>query len=244
MSIGYWFNYPHKLPSMKKILVTLILLVAGIAAFAQSKRAVLKVRLSDQSPLTVTVNNRIYDRHGRSITIGDLPAGSHYLKVYEYKEYRNERGGHAKLLYSGYVRTKRNMITTCTIDPYEGAISVKTRPLEQEDEWNDRRDEDYQQDNRNTLTPHDIQDLKQRVDDRITDTDKLKLMKSVLGNSNFYTDQVQKMMGWLSFESTKLEFAKWAFAGVVDAKNYWKLESEFSFSSSKDEFNNYIQGKN
>ena len=230
---------------MKNIFIAIMFLLASSAAFAQSRRAVLKVRLSDHSPLTVTIDNRVYDRHGTAITIGDLPAGSHYLKVYEYKAYRDEPGGAAKLLYSGYVRTRRNTITTCVVNPYKGKVMLRTRPLDEEDEWNDRREPDYRQyDDRNVLSQQDMDDLKSRVNDRITDTDKLKLMKSVLANTTYYTAQVQKMMGWLSFESSKLEFAKWAYTAVMDAKNYWKLESEFSFSSSKDEFNDYIQGKN
>lgn len=228
---------------MKKAIFTLIILLAGISQLsAQSKKAVLKVMLQDGSPLTVTVNNRAYDRHGRSITIVDLPAGNHYLKVYEYKPYRNERGGRAKLLYSGYVRTRRNTMTTCNVDPVNGSIRLRTMSLE--DEWNDRRDEEQSEPNNSSrFTQRDIDDLKQRVNDHITDTDRLKLMKSALGNRQYYSADVQQMMRWLSFESTRLEFAKWAFGNVMDSKNYWKLESEFSFSSSKDEFNEFIQGK-
>jgi len=228
---------------MKNVFFTIIFLLAATAGFAQARRAILKVRLSDQSPLTVTIDNRVYEKHGRSITIGDLPAGSHYVKVYEYRAYRDADGGHAKLLYAGNIRTKRNTVTTCTVDPNTGRVRVRTQPLGEEEEWNDRRDPDQRYDSRNTLNRRDMEDLKQRADERITDTDKMKLLKSALGNSSYYTDQVQQIMGWLSFESSKLEFAKWAYAGVVDAKNYWKLESEFSFSSSKDEFNEYIQGR-
>jgi hypothetical protein len=52
------------------------------------------------------------------------------------------------------------------------------------------------------------------------------------------------MLSWFSFESTRLEFAKWAYDGTIDRQNYWKLEDEFSFSSSKTELSQHIQGRN
>jgi hypothetical protein len=229
---------------MKRVFFTILLLLAGMAAFAQSKRAILKVRLLDDSPITVTIDNRVYNKHGRTITIGDMPAGNHYLKIYEYRTFRNEHGGSARLLYSGYVRTKKNAITNCVLDPQQGRLRLTTIRIDEEGEWNDRRDPEQQTNNRNTLSQNDLESIEKHVSDRITDTEKLKLLKSSLDNSNYYTEQVQKMMRWLSFESTRLDFAKWAYTGVIDAKNYWKLESEFSFSSTKEEFGEYIKGRN
>jgi hypothetical protein len=228
---------------MRNAIFTILILFAGLAdVSAQSRKAILKVMLSDGSPLSVSVNGRMYDKHGKTITIADLPGGTHYVKVYEYKAYRDERGGHARLLYSGNIRTRRNTLTILNVSPETGRARVKTVMPEDEFEnpYKDRSDYYHE----NELSQRDMQDLKQRVEDRITDTDKMKLLKSVLANSRYYTDDVKQMMSWMSFESTRLEFAKWAFANVIDSKNYWKLESEFTFSSSKDEFNEYIKGKN
>jgi hypothetical protein len=229
---------------MKKAIFTLVILLAGLTQLAaQSKKAILKIMLSDGNPLTVTVNNRQYSKHGKAITISDLPAGNQYIRVYEYKPYRDERGGNARLIYSGYVRTRRNTLTVANINPATGAMRVKTMVPEDENNNPYREEDNYRRHDNNSLSSRDIDDLKKRVEDRITDTDKMKLMKSALGNSNYYTGNVQQMMSWLSFESSRLEFAKWAYTNVIDSKNYSKLESEFSFSSSKDEFNEYIQSK-
>jgi hypothetical protein len=45
-----------------------------------------------------------------------------------------------------------------------------------------------------------------------------------------------------SFEDTRLEFAQYAYAYTLDLRNYYKLNDAFTFESSIDELNKYIQG--
>jgi hypothetical protein len=88
-----------------------------------------------------------------------------------------------------------------------------------------------------------MSDLKRRVDDRIGDSDKQKLVEGVLKDRRYTTEQMRSMLSWFSFESTKVAVAKWGYDNVSDKQNYWKLESEFTFTSSKEEFNSYINGR-
>lgn len=53
-------------------------------------------------------------------------------------------------------------------------------------------------------------------------------------------NQIKEVMGIFSFEASKLDFAKWAYAQCVDKENYFTLNSAFSFSSSKSELNKYV----
>ncbi|MBZ0097967.1 MAG: DUF4476 domain-containing protein, partial [Taibaiella sp.] len=95
--------------------------------------------------------------------------------------------------------------------------------------------------NSNVLNNEDLKDMEARVEERITDTDKLKLMKSVLEDRTYYSVQVRTMLNWLVFESSRVDFAKWSYERVLDKQDYWKLEDAFTFSSSKDEFNEHIR---
>jgi len=294
-AIGFYLAYPFgsnlTTPQhMKKILTTLVFLLAGIS-FAMAMpgpRSMLRLRLSTGGQIMVTIDDRVYDKHAPSLTIGDLPPGRHRIKVYEYRPYRNSKGGRAELVYTSTIKVKPNMFAYGTVDVADGTLRLFSRDLDDyyahRDEYdrdyygsdrppyNDNGDNGYNNNNgyndntpggqyndnngynddrgndnggynRNMLSSRDMDDLRARVNDRITDTDKEKLMKSVLDNRSYTTDQVRAMMGWLSFESTKLDFAKWAYDHVSDRRNFWKLESEFSFSSSKDEFNDYIKGR-
>lgn len=292
---------------MKKIITTLVVLIAVIssAMAMPGGSSMLRLRLSTGGQIMVEIDGRRYDRHGASLTIGDLPPGRHRIKVYEYRSYRDSRGGRADLVYTSTIRIQPNSFAYGTVDVNRSMLRLYTKDMDEyyahrndydRDSYGDDRsyndgydngsnpgggynydngggynnggynnnngnsnnngynndgygdDRGYGNDrggynNRNMLSNRDIEDLRTRVADRITDTDKEKLMKSVLDNRSCTTDQVRTMMSWLSFESTKLDFAKWAFDKAADSRNYWKLESEFSFSSSKDEFNNYIKGR-
>ena len=93
------------------------------------------------------------------------------------------------------------------------------------------------------LSPSDMNDLQTRVEKLKTDTDKESLMKTVLEKRGVNTTQVRAMLSWFTFESTRLDFAKWAYSHTSDRQNYWKLTDVFEYSSSKDELNKMIYGK-
>lgn len=237
---------------MKKLLYTLVfLLTAVIPSFAtHTERSILEIRLSDHSPLVVSVDGRNFNKHGRTVTVGNLPKGWHELRVYEYLEYK-KGGARAKLLYSGRIRIDAGTVTECVVDVQTQRMRIKTMDIEDVYLDYDEHDETGNPDNRrnddrrssNILDNRDMQDLQARVEDRITDTERMKLMQSVLADRTYYSVQVRTMLNWLSFESTRLDFAKWSYTRVVDKQDYWKLEDVFSFSSSKDEFNKHINQK-
>lgn len=222
----------------------LFIITAFVPAMAQySQRSVLEIRTNDHEPIVVSVDNRYYDRHGRTITIGNLPRGWHDLRVYEYLEYK-KGGGRAKLLYTGRIRIDAGTVTHCVVDKQTGRMRIRTMDMEDAYLDYDQPDNnDVPGTSSNILTDKDLTDLKARTDDRITDTEKLKLMKSVLAERTYYSVQVRRMMEWLTFEDSKLDFAKWSYDRALDKQDYWKLEDLFTFSSSKDEFNEYISSR-
>ncbi len=253
---------------MKKLFfATILMIVAYIGASAQPARSILKFKFSDNSRLAVSIDDRYYDKQGRSITVGDLPAGRHFIKIYKYIPYSNGKGGKAKEVYRGGIRISAGTISSFTYDLHDEKLYTNTEMIDgsytdrdnsDDDRYNnDRRDDmrdDYRDDRNNRRdrddvyysrqwSQQDMSDLKARVDDRITDGEKLKLMQSVLKDRRYTTEQMRSMIKWLSFDDTKLSFAKWGYDNASDKQNYWKLESELTFSSSKDDFNNYINGR-
>lgn len=85
----------------------------------------------------------------------------------------------------------------------------------------------------NLLNTDDMVQLRKSVSEKITDTDKQKLMQQYLNSKKMSSSQVGEMLDWLTFEGSKLEFAKWCFQNVTDPNNYLLLKSKFSFTSSK-----------
>jgi hypothetical protein len=63
-------------------------------------------------------------------------------------------------------------------------------------------------------------------------------------NSNCMTvNQVTQIIGLFSFEDTKLDFAKYAYGRTYDLSNYFMVNNSFSFSSSVDDLNAYINSQ-
>lgn len=72
---------------------------------------------------------------------------------------------------------------------------------------------------------------------------KLSLAKQIVNANCLSATQVKEIMDIFSFEDTRLEFAKLAYSRTVDKNNYYKVNSAFSFESSVEELNEYIQGQ-
>lgn len=92
-----------------------------------------------------------------------------------------------------------------------------------------------------TLTDAEQQKLKTKVEGKPTDTDRLLLIKSSLKNEKVTTMQVSDMMDWFTFESSKVDFVKWAYTITVDKEFYGDLAGKFAFKNSQDELNQFIR---
>jgi len=55
--------------------------------------------------------------------------------------------------------------------------------------------------------------------------------------------QIRAIMDLFSFEESKLEYAKFAYEYCVDKKNYFQLTEAFSFSSSSDSLNEFLDAQ-
>lgn len=116
---------------MKK-LVAILLLSLGAMAEAQAQ-SILRVSLTDNSIINVSVDGRYFNRRGTSVTIGDLPYGIHMLKIYTYPP--QTRGGYyQQVVYRGKITTYQGMATDLVYDPWTRTITTRetdmySRPL-------------------------------------------------------------------------------------------------------------------
>lgn len=72
---------------------------------------------------------------------------------------------------------------------------------------------------------------------------KMTIAKQVASANCLLTRQVIDVMDLFSFESDKLEFAKFAYERTYDLGNYYKVNDAFKFSGSIDELSKYIEGR-
>ncbi len=89
----------------------------------------------------------------------------------------------------------------------------------------------------------DFQSMKSSIASKSFEDTKLQVAKQILNSNCLTSSQVREVMDVFSFESSKLDFAKYAYGYTFDIGNYYKVNDAFTFSSSIDDLNSYIQGR-
>ena len=93
------------------------------------------------------------------------------------------------------------------------------------------------------MSTADFNSAKNTIDESSFDDTKLSTSKSIATTNCLTTDQIIEICKLFSFEENKLAFAKFAYKATTDPKNYFKVNTVFNFSASKDELNRFIQGQ-
>lgn len=93
------------------------------------------------------------------------------------------------------------------------------------------------------MNTSEFNELKNSIGSKNFEDSKMTLAKQVAGDRCMTVDQVKGIMGLFSFEDSKLDFAKFAYDHTYDISNYYKVNDAFTFESSIEELNEYIQGR-
>lgn len=92
------------------------------------------------------------------------------------------------------------------------------------------------------MHPGDFQGVKQSIAGKSFDDTRLTIAKQVIASNCLLSDQVKEIMLLFSFEDTRLELAKYAYGYTYDVGNYYRLNDAFTFESSIEELNEYMNG--
>jgi len=238
------------------LFMILCLLSAGPLP-AQREPGVLRVRFDDRHPLTVAVNDRRFPKIAGSLTIGDLPRRRSYLDVYEYRAYK-DGGGHARLVFSGKVRVRPGMVTYCIVERTTGRVKIYTREPVAANDYSDplfdqgsalplppaaAQTEPSPQPRISPLSADSMKILEQETIVHITDADKGVFLQQALSDKSVQTAQVRKMLSWFGSETSRLEFAKWAYDHVSDPDVFLSLQDVFIYENSREELEQYISAR-
>lgn len=92
------------------------------------------------------------------------------------------------------------------------------------------------------ISPQDFAAAKQSIASKSFDETRLTIAKQVISSNCLLCSQVKEIMMLFNFEETRLDLAKFAYRYTYDSGNYFKLNDAFTFESSIEELNEYIQG--
>ena len=91
------------------------------------------------------------------------------------------------------------------------------------------------------MNPQDYDAAYQLISKESFDSSRLTLAQQVVSTNPMSARQILDICKLFSFESNKLEFAKYAYEFCVDRNKYFLLNDAFTYESSKRELNEFIQ---
>lgn len=89
----------------------------------------------------------------------------------------------------------------------------------------------------------DFNSVKQSIKSKTFRDDKITVYRQILRSKCFTTNQVKEIVGLFTFEDDKVEVAKMSYDKTFDQGNYYKINDAFTYSSSIDELNEYLDSK-
>ncbi|MFA6058028.1 MAG: DUF4476 domain-containing protein [Taibaiella sp.] len=249
---------------MKRILVLVLTLLLSIPAiYAQkSNRSTMRIRLSDGSPMLVTINGRDFKKIGRSITIGDIPRKRQYMQVYKYRAYADGKGGKAELVYSGNIKIQKGYTYDCIVDLGTRKFRMKEvaslQPLPQLPAFDRNRSRTLEESNemQSGETTNDdvvmdlppdhtvstrLQPLKNAMDRVEADSKKLAEAKKFINSNSVSSEEVKSIAGWIFFDDNRLLFVKAAYPKVSDKNNFATVGEVFTLEESQKAFDDFLK---
>ena len=94
-----------------------------------------------------------------------------------------------------------------------------------------------------TLNNADFRDALESIKRKSFSDSKLILAKQVTKRNCLTANQIKTITALFDFESTKLEFAKYAYPFCYNPENYWKINDVFDFESSIEELDEFIESQ-
>ena len=85
--------------------------------------------------------------------------------------------------------------------------------------------------------------MMERISDAAFADDKVSMAKQILRTNCIVIEQLVEILEEISFDEDQLNLAKFAYDHVYDLENYYEVYSVFSFSSSSDELDDFIESQ-
>lgn len=82
------------------------------------------------------------------------------------------------------------------------------------------------------MTDYELNHLVKELEDAWFDSDRIKIAKRRIKAKKVSSAQVLEIIQQMSFESSRLEVAKYAYAYTIDQDNYYEVNNGFEFTSS------------
>jgi hypothetical protein len=240
---------------MKNLLYTFIaLVILTVSAKADGFRSKLNIRTFNDRSILVEIDRINYNNPSIEIIISDLAPGDHKIKIWAVGGQHHNYGhgtGNFKLVYNGFINiparskvkavlTYQNILKITDIDPLQGNYHQECNNAVMPSGYgycgnyygNYYANNNYQQ--------NQFEELKDLVAHESFDDTRLAICKEYIRTHQINSNQTKQLIGLMTFESNRVELAKFSYRYVSDPDYFYTVYNAFTFDSSVNELINWI----
>jgi len=247
---------------MKYTFTLLITLLLSVAMYAYPKQSTVTVSTTGNNTITVMIDGKQYRVSSNYVTINDLSAGYHSVKIYQQTNGRRiNRLNNLQMIYNNNLFVKPRYDVDIIVSRFGKVFIDEQLNNEDDNRWDNNnnnwnnRDNNWNNNDRNNndlnnndhysnyqpINTRDFNQLKQAIKNESFNDTRQSIAKQMIASNFFTSAQAKEIVQLFDFESSKLEIAKYAYKYTVDKNNYFTLLDAFAFNNSKNELLQYIQ---
>ena len=240
---------------MKTIFTLLASLLVTVGAMAANVFNASKITVSaaGKEDLRVVVNGKRFETSGNFITIDNLKAGTHTIKVYREKNtgFYNILSKRYEMVYDSRIKINNKTHISISIDR-NGRTTMKETAIKNNGRGYGRdHDRTYDYDDGSWgdypvytesrgMNSYDFERVVKNIAAEWRESNKIKSATQVVKSNNLTSNQVAQLVTLFSIESYKLELAKIAYSTTVDKQYYDYVIARLN-KDSKAELTRYIR---
>lgn len=247
---------------MKKLIPILAFCFTILGAKA-NHGSVLKLKMFDNGIFSVVLDDKPACSQSALFTKDHIKPGYHKLKVIRFVNNPYSYYAGKQIVYKGWINIPAKSVVYANITCHNQFDIVKVEPkclphhggghghghghgggYDDDDAW------EYEGNGWNPVPPMPVcmapaafMQLKSSIAGKAFDSSRFEITRQALVYNHFNAAQIAELSRLLSFDSSRLEFAKMAFAKTIDRQNYFLVNDVFTFESSIMELNEFIAGK-
>ena len=249
---------------MKKIFTLGFSILMSVISFAAIAPSRLVVAAEGNASIKVTVDGNRFDQQstGNSVIFENLQPGFHAVKVYQLTDKRHglfsrRQQTEYRLVYSASVNIKPLFATRIELNRFGNA-----QVIEQPMRGNYGRDRDERSNNRGyndndgyhnsdrgrrdnayirTINDEDFFAAERVMQRENFDDARLLYAKRLMDDNYLTAEQVKELARFFSFDNSRLEFAKYAYANTTDKSNFSVVCNAFMSAGGRDQLMIFIK---
>lgn len=244
---------------MRKLSLLIVLMISIVSVKAHGSHSIksdFNLKLWNNSSFKIIVDNYHYNNEN-FFKLNNIRPGIHHIKVIKRKKNTHGYGMFTQVLYNGTVNIPRNSRVMATVTPNR-KLNLKIIKKHKGGQYHNQHNHNQCGStcdqsiganwiNNNcvgnynyVMNPNSFNQLIKTMNNANFDSRKFNIAEQAIQQNNFSTEQVVTLVNQFTFDSSRLKLAKLAYTKTVDKENYFLVNSSFTFNSSVNSLNEYI----